>query len=238
MNIIKIDDYPILEDKVNRLINNHAKNGFAVISACRGENTKEENLKKTEELKKDFKQLGWSYTIAYGGGFVEKGNEGEFDNTKPKFNEISFVVYNYNKNKDRNLLKDMLALCAKYKQDDIYYQESNGKAYWYNSKGEKDATFSLLSKNDEGQKYFTGFGSSKFSKKMKEEYLKTGELKNKKAFEHRFSGIMEGINPPPASNAEAMLRESKGEVFISSFNVLTEEETYKLLNLKKSCFNY
>ena len=240
MSIVKLNDfYPLLEDKVTRLIDIHSKNGFAIISACRGENTREENLKKTSELKTDLKNLGWTYTIAYGGGFVEKGSEG-FDKTKPKFNEISLVVYNYNRKENHNdLLKDMISLCKKYNQDDIYYQEPNGKAYWYDKKGNKDATFSLIKKNDEGQQFFTGFGSSKLSKKMKEKYLETGELKSKKAFEHRFSGIMEGVETPPSTNIEAMRRKADGEIFISSFNVLTEEETSKILRASaRSYFNY
>lgn len=226
---ISFKDYPLLEDKAKRLINMHSKNGFVVISACRANKTRQENLQRIENLKKDLKEMGWSYTVAYGGGFKEKG-EGEFDTSKAKFNEISFVVYNYNKNK-RNLLKDMLSLCGKYEQDDIYYQEPDGKAYWYNSKGEKDATFSSMTKNDDGQQYFTGFGSSKLSKNLKKKYLKTGEVNNKKALEHRFSGIMEAINPPPVTRAEAIIRANNGEVFVSSYNVLTEEEAYKLLNM-------
>lgn len=234
--IVEIKDFPILEDKVNRLIDNHSKNGFAVISACRRENTREINIKKTNELKADLKQLGWSYTLSFGGGFVEKNSEETFD--KPKFNEISFVVYNNNRKQEHNdLLKGMLFLCGKYKQDDIYYQEPNGKAYWYDKNGNKDATFSLISKNDDEQQYFTGFGN-KFSNKLKNVYLRTGEIKNKKAFEHRFSGIMEGIAAPPHTNAEAMIRTNNGEIFLSDFNVLTDEEVREILSKENKCFNY
>ena len=202
------------------------KNGFAVISGCRSNYTPEKNLEETEKLKSKLKELGWSYTIAYGGGFKEKGAN-EFDTTKPKFNEISFVVYN---KKGKNLLKDMVALCGEFQQDDIYYQEPNGKAYWYNSKGEKEAAFSSMVKNDDGQQFFTGFGTSKLSKKVKDRYLKTGEIKNRKAVEHRFSGIMEGVNPPPATLAEEIIRKNSGEVFLSQFNVLSSKEVYDILN--------
>lgn len=236
MKIIAIKDFPLLEDKVNRLITTHAKNGFAVVSAFRQERTREENLKKTEELKSDLKNMGWSYTVAYGGGFKEKG-QNSFDTTQPKFNEISFVVYNYNKTKGKELLKDMLALCKKYNQDDIYYQEPNGKAYWYNKEGKKDATFSSMTKNDNGQQFFTGFSTSKLSKKVKDKYLKKDSLANKKAFEHRYSGIMEGVNAPPSTLAEETIRKHNGEVFISTFNVLTNEEAHALLQ-EDSYFNY
>lgn len=233
---------PILEDKVNRLINNHTKNGFAVISGCRSnrdglskEETRKVNIQKTGELKNDLKKMGWTYTVVYGGGFKEKGAE---DNSpiKYKFDEISFVVYNYNrKNKDASLFDDMKKLTAKYEQDDFYYQESDGKAYWYDKNGNKDATFSKMVKNDDSQPFFTGFGSSKLSKKIKKNYIESGKVGNKKAFEHRYSGIMEAINPPPATYSERIIRSGSGEVFIDSYNVLTENEQLELLN---SFFNY
>ena len=63
MKIIWFKDHTLLEDKVDRLINIHSKKGFGVVSACRRDKTNEENLKRTEQLKKDLSELGWSYTI-------------------------------------------------------------------------------------------------------------------------------------------------------------------------------
>lgn len=230
---VLLDKFPLLEDKVNRLINNHAKNGFAVISACRSNLSPEENLQRTDDLKQDLKDLGWSYTISYGGGFTEKiaddGTKG-FDVDKPQFNEISFVVYNYNRFGDRDLLDDAIALCDKYEQDDIYYQEPNGKAYWYNKDGKKDAAFSCMTKNDAGQMYFTGFGGSKLSKKTRDIYTKKHKVSNAKAVDHRFSGIMEAVALPAASRIEEIKRSKDGEVFISTYNVLSGKEVYNILN--------
>lgn len=191
MKIIWLKDYPLLEDKVDRLISVHTKKGFGVVSACRRDKTNVENLKRTEQLKKDLSEMGWSYTIGYGGGFQKKGSEEGFDTSKPKFNEISIIVYNHNrKDGNKNLLKDLISLGRKYEQDDIYYQEPDGKAYWYDKNG------------------------------------------NTKALEHRFTGIMEGINPPPTTLIEEIKRKKAGEIFISSTNVLTNEEEYNLLNQK------
>ena len=166
-------------------------------------------MKRTDDLKQDLKDLGWSYTISYGGGFKEKiaddGSE-SFDTDKPQFNKISFVVYNYNRLEDRDLLDEAIALCDKYDQDDIYYQEPNGKAYWYNKDGEKDAAFSCMTKNDDDQMYFTGFGGSKLSKKTRDIYTKKHQVKNAKAFDHRFSGIMEAIALPPNTRIEEIKR--------------------------------
>ena len=228
----------LLEDKVDRLINIHSKKGFGVVSACRRDKTNEENLKRTEQLKKDLSELGWSYTIGYGGGFQENGNEEGFDVSKPKFNEISVIVYNHNrKNEKAALLKDLIALGKKYNQDDIYYQEPNGKAYWYDKNGEIDATFSGIAKNDPTQQYFTGFNKSRLSKFDKKNITKKGKIGSSKAMEHRFSGIIEGVNPPPATLIEEIKRKNMGEIFISSFNVLTQNEVYNLLN-SESCFKY
>ena len=67
-----LDKFPLLEDKVSRLINKHAQNGFAIVSACRDSLSKKENLERTEQLKNLLIEMGWSYTICYGGGFIEK----------------------------------------------------------------------------------------------------------------------------------------------------------------------
>jgi len=232
MKIIWLKDYPLLEDKVDRLISVHTKKGFGVVSACRRDKTNAENLKRTEQLKKDLSEMGWSYTIGYGGGFQEKGNEEGFDTSKPKFNEISIIVYNHNrKDGNKNLLKDLISLGRKYEQDDIYYQEPNGKAYWYDKNGKVDATFGDTVKNDPNQQFFTGIGKSRISKKDKEK-IKKGKFGNTKTLEHRFTGIMEGINPPPTTLIEEIKRKKAGEIFISSTNVLTNEEEYNLLNQK------
>ena len=125
----------------------------------------------------------------------------------------------------------------KYNQDDIYYQEPNGKAYWYDKNGEIDATFSGIAKNDPTQQYFTGFNKSRLSKFDKKNITKKGKIGSSKAMEHRFSRIIEGVNPPPVTLIEEIKRKNMGEIFISSFNVLTQNEVYNLLN-SESCFKY
>lgn len=238
MNILWLKDYPLLEDKVDRLIKIHSKNGYGIISAFRGDKTREENLERTEKLKKDLGNMGWSYTIAYGGGFQEKENPGEFDVSKPKFNEISVIVYNHNrKNKEADLKQDLIFLGKKYNQDDIYYQEPGGKAHWYNKDGKIDATFGSTAKNDPTQQYFTGIGKSRLSKRDKKRIKNDGKLTSQKALDLRFSGVMEGINPPPSTLVEEIKRKNAGEIFVSSFNVLSEDEVYNVLN-KTNYFNY
>lgn len=235
MDIIWLKDIPLLEDKVDKLLSYHSKNGYGVVSACRGDKTSKENLARTEKLKKDLSDLGWSYTIGYGGGFKEKGSE--FDTSKPNFNEISIIVYNHNRKEEkRDLKQDLISLGKKYNQDDIYYQEPNGKAHWYDKNGNIDATFGEVVKNDPGQQFFTGIGKSRLSKNDKKK-IQNGKLGSKKALEHRFSGIMEGINPPPSTLIEEIKRNNMGEVFVSSFNVLTKNEVYQILNQGKY-FNY
>lgn len=252
VNLTESNNSPIIvdtliEDKITRLIDKHSKNGFANISAFRSnrynngeplsiEETRKINIQKTGELKNDLKNLGWSYTVSYGGGFKEK--EDTKSPSKYKFNEISFIVYNYNrKNKNANLLDDMKKLTAKYEQDDFYYQEPNGKAHWYDKNGKEDASFSKMVKNDDKQPYFTGISSSKLSKKTVQKYMKNGKVGSDKAFEHRYSGVMEGVNPPPLSYAEEAVRAANGEIFLSTYNVLTEEDVYQILGAKKF-FNY
>ncbi len=123
MKIIWLKDFPFLKDKVDKLISKHASKGFGMAPACQ---------KNIEQLKKDLSEMGWHYTIGYGGSFQEK----EYD--------IFVIVYNYNKkNKDRILLDDLISLGKKYEQDDIYYQEPNGKVHRYDKDGKKGAALAM-----------------------------------------------------------------------------------------------
>lgn len=123
MKIIWLKDFPFLKDKVDKLISKHASKGFGMAPACQ---------KSIEQLKKDLSEMGWHYTIGYGGSFQEK----EYD--------IFVIVYNYNKkNKDRILLDDLISLGKKYEQDDIYYQVPNGKVHRYDKDGKKGAALAM-----------------------------------------------------------------------------------------------
>ena len=123
MKIIWLKDFPFLKDKVDKLISKHASKGFGMAPACQ---------KSIEQLKKDLSEMGWHYTIGYGGSFQEK----EYD--------IFVIVYNYNKkNKDRSLLDDLISLGKKYEQEDIYYQEPNGKVHRYDKDGKKGAALAM-----------------------------------------------------------------------------------------------
>ena len=205
------------ESQLSNLIDKHSQKGFFIISACRANNTDEQNQAKTNELKEKLKSLGLSYTIAYGGGFKEKEDKTP-DTTKPEINETSFIVYNYNKKEKKPFTRDELfniaiKLCKEYNQDDVMFKEPDGKSYWYDRNGKIDATFQKkFVANDPSQRYFTAFRRNISDDKNTPG--KNGKMP--KANSPRFSGIMEGLffNPAPSTFIDKQRRELvENEVF-------------------------
>ena len=103
----------ITEDSLNRLQEVHRKNGYAIVSACRNEFTKEENEKRTNQLKEILQKSSFSFKKVLG-GFIETKEDG----SKKEVKEKSFIIYNYDKDgnvaeKDK-LFKFALQICKKF----------------------------------------------------------------------------------------------------------------------------
>ena len=129
---------PILEkSNAKRLIDKHTKDGYVILSACRGfedfnldssddndickHNTI--NNKRTKELIADIQQRNFSYTPAYG-GFIE--NNG--DSNSEEVYEQSVIVYPYKKDNTYNfdeLYEFALEMCKKYNQDSVLIKQPN-----------------------------------------------------------------------------------------------------------------
>ena len=146
-----------------RFIGTHIKNGYAIVSACRGENTTEQNNAKTKELRDLIKASGFSFKPV-SGGFIE--NKGKTD--EKEVHEKSFVIYNFKQNgevaKPNELLNLAMRVCRKYKQDSILYSEKGDKPRYYTKTGHIDSSFgNKFILNDKQQEYFTDMkkGSNK-----------------------------------------------------------------------------
>lgn len=116
------NDNSIVESTVSRVMNHfEGANGFFTISACRNENTDEENILKTQELKEDLRSYKLGY-IRQVGGFIEinkaTGKE------KPVEEKSFFVIYNGNPDKYFNIVYE---LAQKYQQYSFIFKNSETK---------------------------------------------------------------------------------------------------------------
>lgn len=152
----------ITEDSLNRLQEIHRKNGYAIVSACRNEFSKNENEYRTNQLKEIIQNSPFSFKKVLG-GFIETKKDG----TKQEVKESSFIIYNYDKNgnvveKDK-LFKFALQICKKFNQDSILYSEKGDKPRYYTKQGKVDSSFSKtgFTFNDKTQQYFTDFSKNK-----------------------------------------------------------------------------
>lgn len=92
----------------------HINDGCMMISACRGENTEEENAKKTDELAKDIRAKGLGYIRILGGYIENKGTDEETEVT-----EESFFVPKNKDMEDEEFFNIAIDLCKKYNQDSV-----------------------------------------------------------------------------------------------------------------------
>lgn len=107
---------PLNESSLSRLWQKYHEFDSGTISACRGNLTKEENKKRTLQLKTDLMKLGHSVTAVKG---VYKENYGQKD--EREVHEDSFIVFDQ-KNTGK-LKEDLMKLGAKYDQDSITYTD-------------------------------------------------------------------------------------------------------------------
>ena len=170
-NSINEDMVVLTEASLNRLVRGHDKDGYAVLSASRNENSVPQNNKNFETLKRDVKNLGYSYVPVFG-GYVETSVDGE----KIPVYEKSLYVLPFRKNSYGEIesgnfdkfVDDMFSLGKKYSQEQILLKLPNGYPAWYKSSNrEKTLEFSgKTSFNDIGKEYFTSLkkwdGKNKF----------------------------------------------------------------------------
>ena len=162
--------YRVLNEKnLNRISKGHEKDGYAILSASRGECSDEENNKRTKELKDKLKSKGYSYLAVYG-GYKELENEASL--------EKSFVVYPYDiikgEKKDFNTFKkDIEELASNYNQDTILICEPNGvpKYVAINPEADEFEFGGDTTYNDTKQTFFTAikkWNDSSLNRKNKE----------------------------------------------------------------------
>jgi len=163
MNSNKSTYVELKEVSFSRVVDFHSKNGYAIISASRSENTDAENKKLDKQLKQDIAFAGWTFTPIYG-GFVETNKEtGEKTNVV----ERSFLVYNHNRKNKKLSFEDLksfaIEMCEKYKQEVVFIADPKAEsAAYFDADG--DETFKLDKKitvRNALQEFFSTLNRSK-----------------------------------------------------------------------------
>lgn len=239
---------PMLIERItlDRIIKKHGENGLINVSACRSDNTPEENEVLTRSLIKDLQDSPYRYLPGYGGyRDPELGEYGDF--------EASFNVFNYDRDgKPQNWedLRDFgVELCKKYNQSSVLVKAPGEPPMWINGEGQrvsKDETNDVV-KNDPSQEYFTSLKSREELTDNEEQYLKQqyvryckrkgiapdfeskdfekfrDEHKNEVPVSRRYTYDMSWggtsecyVNPSPCDINERRMRTSVGEILVDT----------------------
>ena len=153
-------------NNLTRFIGTHIKKGFAIVSACRGEKTEQENNIRTNELKALIKNAGFSFKEVAGGFIENKGT-----NNEKEVYEKSFIIYNFKQNGEKikkdELLTLAMKICRKYGQDSILYSEKGDRPRYYTKTGQIDSSFSRkFVFNDKEREFFTDMKKSSNNKRF------------------------------------------------------------------------
>ena len=130
------------------------KNGFAILSSNRAENTDEENIKNSKQLEQDIRSLGFGYRKMLGGFIENKGMPNEV-----VVNEISYAVpYNKTALSEQDFYNKMVSLGKKYNQDAILIclpELTKGSPWYIDQSGNPTMKFESVRLSTPEDIYFT-----------------------------------------------------------------------------------
>jgi hypothetical protein len=113
--IIECDE--INESSLSRIMRKSQKGGMAIMSAERGDKSKEENKERSSQLKRDIRGAGLPGPTAVSGRYVENPGTPQ----EKRVSERSFVISPGKKGK-RKFKKTLKKLGKKYNQDSVLIQ--------------------------------------------------------------------------------------------------------------------
>ena len=152
----------LLETTFARLEKHIQNKDVAFISACRANQTAEENNKATDKLEHDLKCMSYGF-IKVKGGYIE-----DHDGVKVPVEEKTFAVINNNKadtpyvvHTKRNFLRDMVLLANKYDQQEVLIKLKNEPARYYDKSANITKEFKGISKENI-EDYYTRLRNTRF----------------------------------------------------------------------------
>lgn len=232
---------------INRIIQKHGDNGLINISACRSNNTPEENEENTRNLIQDLRRSPFTFLPGYGGYHDRSGDE------QASF-EASFNVFNYDKNGKplnwEDLYNFAIELCGKYDQYSVLVKAPGKDPIYVDRNGEKanDRESGEVFKNDPNQIFFTSLKSpdeidadneewfkqeytrqckrngikkidfnSEEFKQFKKDHIKDTPVSRRYTYDIGFDECY--TNPSPCTLTERQKRIGYGEILIDTQNV-------------------
>ena len=162
----------LLETTFKRLEKHFNETDCAFISACRNENTPEENNKRTKALSKDLQDLGYGF-IKIKGHYIEEKSDG----TQIPVDEKSFAIFNNNDQFQykTDFMRDMIALCRKYDQECVLIKLKGQPGHYYSQDGTTSENFNKISL-DILDNYYSQLRNTKFV------FTETDESDNKEDY--------------------------------------------------------
>lgn len=156
----------INEASLGRVYQHLGKDCMLFISADRGENSKAENKKNFNILKKAIYTANFGYNRLKGGYYEQDAETGE---TKEITDENSLVVYAPPEEGD-TLLELGKKLGKKFKQDSIMFVDAKGKAKWVATRPDNFLEIPMYGEKPLGEwstakisKYYSKIGKKKFT---------------------------------------------------------------------------
>lgn len=214
---------PLNEANLGQLLDRHSKNGYIIVSPCRGaedfglDANDPKDIKKLQAINnrriKEFiniiKTSPWSYMPVYG-GFIE--NKGKDDETVVY--ERSFMIFNYDKKGNPGNLNDLfdfgVEMSKKYNQDSFLYHEPGKQPAYYDKQGTLDMTVGDKMKfNDYAETYFTDL------------HKNTHKYSGPAGKATRFTFTECYVNPKPQVVCTRHMRDHAGEIFLGK-NILND----------------
>ena len=128
---------PLQEGGLNRILKHSNANEMCFISACRSENTHQENVAKTKALRQDLRELDYGFMPIWGAYIENKGTPKE-----EEVLEMSVVVINpKGRDYNSNFANDMFKLCNKYHQECILLKASGYKTALYDGERKRQSGY-------------------------------------------------------------------------------------------------
>lgn len=216
----------INEVNAKSMIERHSKDGYIVISPCRGyadfittgELRPEErytqrgrdelnrlNGIRVRSMIQQIKKSGYSYTPVYGGFIEDVGSDHE-----TMVFERSFVIYNRLKNREIGNFDELynlcLGWCKEYNQNSMLVQfpeDKGGKLQYIAKDGKIQMEF-------KGNPNFNDVSAEYFTELHK---LHSEDLTSSKPVRVTFESVY--VNPEPISFSERVIRISENEIFLT-----------------------
>lgn len=150
------------EKSLNRIIDKHGYNGYAIVSAYRNDKTPAENRENHLALIDDVNKAGFAYMKMFGGFIEDINTDNPIEVKEPVLFITNFKRGSVKPLENTDELKKLaMDLCVKYNQDSILFKDIDSEPKYIDKEGNVDFEFSgNLSTNNTSEPYFTSINKN------------------------------------------------------------------------------